>query len=199
MRGIEAARERARRLDELVAGLEVARGIALVAIGRYGARELTPQAEAEVLVLHRGDLATRAVTETIAYPLWARGARVEASARTLDECAATVYCTVVSNAVPGRVCLDAGNKALTSDRNALDLDSGFGHVVEYPQAKIVRLSEEHGEVDITKCDKAPKLGERVRVIPNHICPCVNLQDNAWLKVGEGTFEKLPIDARGKLS
>ena len=63
----------------------------------------------------------------------------------------------------------------------------------------MRLSEEHGEVDISKCDRAPKLGERVGVIPNHICPCVNLQDNAWLKLADGKFEKLPIDARGKLS
>jgi D-serine deaminase-like pyridoxal phosphate-dependent protein len=96
--------------------------------------------------------------------------------------------------------LDSGSKTLTSDRLATDAENGgFGRLVDYPDARIVRLSEEHGEVDITKCDRKPKLGERVRVIPNHICPCVNLQDVVWLKREDGGVESLPVDARGKLN
>jgi D-serine deaminase-like pyridoxal phosphate-dependent protein len=117
----------------------------------------------------------------------------------LDDCAARIVCTVVSTAVPGKVVLDAGTKTLTSDRNATRPDSGHGRIVAYPQAKIVRLSEEHGEVDVTACDRAPKLGERVHVIPNHICPCVNLQDAAWWRQPDGMLEPLPIDARGRLA
>jgi D-serine deaminase-like pyridoxal phosphate-dependent protein len=121
----------------------------------------------------------------------------------LDDCAASLACTVISTAVPGKVVVDAGSKTLTSDRNSLFSDSGFGHVVEYPQAKVVRLSEEHGELDVTSCDRRPKLGDRVRIIPNHICPCVNLQDRAWLLPDEGAadgyLQPLPIDARGRLS
>ena len=117
----------------------------------------------------------------------------------LDDCAARLVCTVVSTAVPGKVVLDAGTKTLTSDRNATKPESGHGHIIEYPQAKIVRLSEEHGEVDVSACDRSPKLGERVHVIPNHICPCVNLQDAAWWRQPDGTLEPLPIDARGRLA
>lgn len=125
---------------------------------------------------------------------------VKVDACSLDDCAARILCTVVSNAVSGKVVLDAGSKTLTSDRAVDDpLHGGFGHVVEYPEAKVVRLSEEHGEVDIRWCEHRPQLGQRVHVIPNHICPCVNLQDSAWLATADGSLEALPIDARGKLS
>ena len=43
----------------------------------------------------------------------------------------------------------------------------------------------------------PKIGQRVHVIPNHICPCVNLQTIAWVKDASGNLEPLPIDARGQ--
>jgi D-serine deaminase-like pyridoxal phosphate-dependent protein len=113
------------------------------------------------------------------------------------DCAARVACTVVSDAVPEKFVIDAGSKTLTSDRRMIDPESaGFGHVVEYPQARIVRLSEEHGEVDASACDRRPRLGERVHVIPNHICPCINLHDTAWLRLEDGALRPLPIDARG---
>lgn len=123
---------------------------------------------------------------------------VYADACSLDEVAAKVVCTVISDAVPDKVVLDAGTKTLTSDRNGPRPDSGHGCIVQYPAAKIVRLSEEHGEVDVSQCEKRPKLGERVEVIPNHICPCVNLHDAVWLKTGT-ELHRLPVDARGRLS
>jgi len=116
----------------------------------------------------------------------------------LEDCAARIVCTVVSTAVPGQVVLDAGSKTLTSDRNSMLPDSGFGYVVEYPEAVITRLSEEHGQVDVRACAKAPALGERVTVIPNHVCPCVNLQDSVWLREADGQLHELPVDARGLL-
>jgi len=117
---------------------------------------------------------------------------------TLDDCAARLVCTVVSTAVPGQVVIDAGSKTLTSDRCAPAPASGHGHVIEYPQAVITRLSEEHAQVDIRACSRAPELGERVTVIPNHICPCVNLQDAVWWRDAEGQLTPLTIDARGML-
>jgi len=117
----------------------------------------------------------------------------------LEDCAVQVECTVVSDAVPGKFVIDAGTKTLTSDRRMIDPETaGHGHIVEYPQAKIVRLSEEHGEVDASKCDRRPRLGERVHVIPNHICPCINLHDSVMLRLEDGSVETLPIDARGKI-
>src|SRR5688500_12188463 len=117
---------------------------------------------------------------------------------TLDDVAARFVCTVVSDAVEGKCVLDAGSKTLTMDRIFKNPEGGgFGHVVECPEAKIVRLSEEHGEVDLLHCSTRPKLGDRVTVIPNHICPTVNLHDFAWLRDGGEALTRLPIDARGK--
>ena len=116
----------------------------------------------------------------------------------LEDCAATLICTVVSDAVPGQVVIDAGSKTLTNDRCWPDPDSGFGLVVEYPQARITKLSEEHGQVDVRGCERRPKVGERVTVIPNHICPCINLQDTVWLRKDPNTIEPLRVDARGML-
>ena len=117
---------------------------------------------------------------------------------TLDDCAARIICTVVSTAVPGQFVIDAGSKTLTSDRCGPAPDSGHGLIVEYPQAKIAKLSEEHGHVDATACDQRPKVGDRVTVIPNHVCPCINLQDVVWWQEPGQTPEPLNVDARGKV-
>jgi D-serine deaminase-like pyridoxal phosphate-dependent protein len=117
---------------------------------------------------------------------------------TLDDCAARIICTVVSNAVPGQVVIDAGTKTLTSDRSSALPESGHGYVVEYPEARIVKLTEEHGQVDVRDCQRVPQLGERVTVIPNHVCPCVNLQDAIWWRDEQGVLQELAVDARGLL-
>lgn len=116
-----------------------------------------------------------------------------------EDCAARIECTVVSTAVPGQVVLDAGSKTLTSDRCPPAPESGFGRIVEYPEARIVKLTEEHGQVDVRQCARRPRVGERVSVIPNHICVCMNMHDSVWWREGDGRLEPLPIDARGRLS
>jgi len=70
--------------------------------------------------------------------------------------------------------------------------------VEYPDAKIVRLTEEHGEVQLGSTSKPPKIGQRVHVIPNHICPCVNLQTMTWVRDERGELETMGVDARGQV-
>jgi D-serine deaminase-like pyridoxal phosphate-dependent protein len=117
----------------------------------------------------------------------------------LDDCAARIVSTVVSDAVAGQVVVDAGSKTLTSDLCRPAPESGHGLVIEYPEACIVRLSEEHAQVDVGACTRRPVLGERVTIVPNHICPCVNLQDSYWWKQTDGSFTSCPVDARGKVS
>lgn len=123
---------------------------------------------------------------------------VYAGACTLDEVALKVVCTIISDAVPDKCVLDGGTKTFTSDRNGPRPDSGHGYLPKYPGAKVVRLSEEHGEVDLSQCAMRPRLGERVEVIPNHVCPCVNLHDAFWLRDGD-QLQRLPVDARGRIS
>jgi D-serine deaminase-like pyridoxal phosphate-dependent protein len=118
---------------------------------------------------------------------------------TLDDCAARIHCTVMSDAVPGQIVIDAGSKTLTQDRCGPAPDSGFGCVVELPDAKIVKLSEEHGQVDVRNCSgRIPKVGERVTVVPNHICPCVNLQDRVYWREPGQDLRPLDVDARGRV-
>jgi D-serine deaminase-like pyridoxal phosphate-dependent protein len=117
----------------------------------------------------------------------------------LDDCAASIVCTVMSDAVGGQVVLDGGTKMFTSDRCVPSSENGHGHVVEYPDAVITKLSEEHAQVNVTRCTVRPRVGERLSVIPNHICPCINLQDAVWWREPDGQLRRLTIDARGRLS
>ncbi len=114
----------------------------------------------------------------------------------LDDCALSVLATVVSRPVPGRAVIDAGSKALSSDTLGMD---GFGHVVEYPQAKIVSLSEEHGVLDLSGCDARPEIGARIRIIPNHACVVSNLFDSVVLVSGGQVVEQVPVAARGRVT
>lgn len=118
---------------------------------------------------------------------------------TLEDCAARIVCTVVSDAVRDQVVLDSGSKTLTMDRCGPAPDSGHGLVVEYPEAFVGRLTEEHAQVDVSRCRSRPRVGERVTVIPNHVCPVVNLFDRAWWHEADGSLAVLPIDGRGLLS
>lgn len=114
----------------------------------------------------------------------------------LADCAARIVTSVISNAVPNQIVIDAGSKALAADLCVPAPDSGHGHVVELPDAKIVRLSEEHGQVDVSRCASRPRVGDRLTVIPNHVCPTINLTDEAWWLASDGSLERLLIDARG---
>ncbi|GAA5505551.1 alanine racemase [Novipirellula caenicola] len=115
---------------------------------------------------------------------------------TLDDCAAIVHATVISTAVKGKAVVDAGSKMLSSDLCGADPQSGFGLLVDHPGAKIARLSEEHGEIELGESDWSPRIGDRVRILPNHICPCVNLQNELIVVDGDEPPRRLAIDARG---
>jgi D-serine deaminase-like pyridoxal phosphate-dependent protein len=114
----------------------------------------------------------------------------------LADCAARVVTTVVSNAVADQVVVDAGSKTMARDTCLPQPSAGFGFVLEYPQARVRSLNEEHGVIDVSRCLSRPRLGERISIIPNHICPAVNLTDSMWLRTVDGTLMELPVDARG---
>jgi len=119
---------------------------------------------------------------------------------TIENCAARIIATVVSTPTKSKFILDSGSKTLSSDRNCVDPDSGFGMVVEYPAGKISRLSEEHGEVTFPEnyTGPRPNIGDRVWIIPNHICVCVNLQNNFYL-AENNKLSEYRVDARGLLT
>jgi D-serine deaminase-like pyridoxal phosphate-dependent protein len=122
--------------------------------------------------------------------------QVAAGVATWDDCALNIYSTVVSRAAPDRGILDAGSKTLTSDSGG-GLD-GFGLILEHPEAKIARFAEEHGFLDLTRSNTRPKVGDVVRIVPNHVCVVVNMMDEVVMVRGEEILGTLPVAARGKL-
>lgn len=116
---------------------------------------------------------------------------------TLDECALRVFATVVSRAGPERGILDSGSKTLTTD-TGWGLE-GHGHIIEHPEAKIARFAEEHGFLDLSACNDRPKVGDIVRVIPNHVCVVVNMVDRLVMVRGDEILGELPVAARGRLT
>jgi D-serine deaminase-like pyridoxal phosphate-dependent protein len=122
--------------------------------------------------------------------------QVEAGVATLDDCALTVYATVVSRAGADRGILDAGSKTLTADPGG-GLD-GYGLILEHPEARIAKFAEEHGFLDLSKCNERPKVGDIVRIVPNHVCVVVNMVDEVVMVRGDEIVGILPVAARGKL-
>ena len=118
----------------------------------------------------------------------------------LDECAATVVCTVVSRPSENLAVIDGGSKTFATDvppgAEPLYLE-GFGHVVGYPGAVLERLTEEHGMLALG-CDCDLGVGDTIEIIPNHICSTVNLHDEVYLVDEGGTLEEVRVAARGKV-
>jgi D-serine deaminase-like pyridoxal phosphate-dependent protein len=116
----------------------------------------------------------------------------------LEDCAARVVTTVVSTAVPGRAIIDAGSKTLSSDLLGAGPESGYGYVVEAPDVPIIKLNEEHGYLDITGSAHEFYVGEVLTVIPNHVCTCVNMHDEAFILRNGMVAGSWRVAARGKI-
>ena len=116
----------------------------------------------------------------------------ELGSATAAQLALTCEATVVSHA-GGRVVLDSGGKALAADRASYN--TGFGRLLDHPDARIVQLSEHHAVVEGVA---GLPLGSRVRVVPNHVCAAVNLTDTLWADDG-GELVPWAVAARGRNS
>jgi len=115
------------------------------------------------------------------------------------DCALTVLATVVSTAVPCQAVIDAGSKALGREplRGASVGDDGFGSLLEHPEVTVKSMSEEHGILDVSRSTWRPSVGERVRVIPNHVCIVVHLNDLVVGVRGTAVETSWPVAARGR--
>ncbi|MBP1042570.1 alanine racemase [Vagococcus sp. BWB3-3] len=108
------------------------------------------------------------------------------------DCAATVLVTVVSRH-GNRLIIDGGSKAFATDVQPTifpTLIRGFGQVKGYPKVIFERMNEEHGVLLIT--DETIQVGDRLEIIPNHICSTINLYDVYYLDQ-----QAVSVAARGK--
>jgi len=113
-----------------------------------------------------------------------------------EECAYSVLATVVSTAVPGQAVIDAGSKALAKEE-LRGPGEGFGALRDRLGVVVKALSEEHGILDLSQTDWRPRVGDRVRVIPNHVCVSVNLQERVWGGREDLLLCRWPVSARGR--
>jgi D-serine deaminase-like pyridoxal phosphate-dependent protein len=95
--------------------------------------------------------------------------------------------TVISRAVPDRCVLDCGHKSLTKDHGL--------PVLGIEGAAITALNDEHAVISIAP-DAPVRIGDRVRVIPSHTDPTINLQDAFYVVEGDRVIAIWPISARG---
>jgi len=112
-----------------------------------------------------------------------------------DGIAIAVAAAVVSDAVPGQVVVDAGAKTLTKD--VAPYLTGYGLIPAYPEAVIERVSDYYGVVRIHDGAPHPALGDVLAIIPNHVCPVIDLRD-FFVATRSGTVVGTwPVDARGR--
>ncbi|MEI6813256.1 MAG: alanine racemase [bacterium] len=121
----------------------------------------------------------------------------EIGACSWDDCAFSVLATVVSTAVPGQAVIDAGAKALGREPMRGASGEGFGALLDRPDVVVARMSEEHGILDLSRTDWRPSVGDLVRVVPNHVCIVVHLNDLMYGVRGDRVDTSWPVDARGR--
>jgi D-serine deaminase-like pyridoxal phosphate-dependent protein len=115
----------------------------------------------------------------------------------LDDCALHVLVTVASTAVSGRAIIDGGSKTFSSDRAKGDKQT-FGLIREAPEADFVALSEEHGHLDLSHATRQFHVGDRLRILPNHVCATVNMHDRIYGVRGTKVERVWAVEARGKV-
>ena len=110
-----------------------------------------------------------------------------------QDCALTVLATVVSVPASDRAVVDAGSKTLSTDPLRPRAE-GHGLILGR-RSRIDRLSEEHGVIQVAPGESF-RVGERVRILPNHACVVVNLHDRLIATRGGRVDQELIVAARG---
>jgi D-serine deaminase-like pyridoxal phosphate-dependent protein len=107
--------------------------------------------------------------------------------------ALSVLATVIDRPQKGLALIDAGSKAFSSDKTPGGLTA---RCVDFPEIEVTRLSEEHGFLTGPGADDLV-IGRRLRFIPAHVCPVVNLASQVRLMRGDTLLSTWTVDARGR--
>jgi D-serine deaminase-like pyridoxal phosphate-dependent protein len=115
-----------------------------------------------------------------------------------QDCAVTILTTVVSTARRGFAIIDGGSKTFFAERPAGSSEASYGYLPEAPDAVFYNLNEEHGYLDVRQCGRAFEVGDRLRVVPNHVCVAMNLHEQVYGIRGEQVEQVWRVEGRGKL-
>jgi D-serine deaminase-like pyridoxal phosphate-dependent protein len=116
-----------------------------------------------------------------------------------DSCAATVLATIISKPTATRVIADAGAKALTMQSRSGGICNTVGKGLVFgTDFTVDSVYDEHTIFNDVRFHDLVEIGETIRIIPNHVCPVVNLYDEACLVLGDEVIRRVPILGRGKI-
>jgi len=116
---------------------------------------------------------------------------------TEESCAVRVLATVVARPTAERFLIDGGTKSFSSDGGDGPPFPGRGVVAGRPDLVLDFMSEEHGVGHLVG-DAELRIGERLQVIPLHVCSTVNLFDVAFGVRDRVVEREIAIAARGKV-
>ncbi len=116
-----------------------------------------------------------------------------------SRCAATVLASVISKPQGERVVLDAGAKALVSQNRTTGIcaTAGFGSVKGAEHIAVANLYDEHAVFNSAEFRDRVQIGDKVEIIPSHVCPTVNLYDEAYLVSKGRVLGTVPVACRGR--
>jgi len=114
----------------------------------------------------------------------------------VEQCALSVVCTVVSCPTDNRAIIDGGSKIFSSDMTRIP-SKGFGFFPYEPELNLEKLNEEHGIIRVPKDYRKIKIGEKLEIIPNHACVVSNLMEYLYIAKGEKIIGRWPVLCRGK--
>lgn len=119
---------------------------------------------------------------------------------TYDRCAASVLTTIISKPTNERVIMDVGAKGITAQTRSegLTATKGLGRIKECERVYIHGVFDEHAIIYNEDFSQQINIGDKVQIIPNHICPVCNLHEKAYLISKGEVVEELNIEGRGKL-
>jgi D-serine deaminase-like pyridoxal phosphate-dependent protein len=78
-----------------------------------------------------------------------------------------------------------------------DPPASFGSVWGHDDWNVARLSEEHGVLEVPP-DAEARIGDRLAIVPNHVCPAINLASEVTVVEGGRVIGRWPVAARGRV-
>lgn len=119
---------------------------------------------------------------------------------TTKRCAASILTTVISRPTAERVITDVGAKGITAQTRSKGITrtKGLGLIKEDESVIVHDVYDEHAIIYDASFRERVRIGDKIRIIPNHICPVVNLHEYAYIIEGEEVVKQLTVTARGKL-